>query len=125
MPPSRPHRGRRSELAVALAIDGRQHRDIAASAGLAPQTLSRILSGRIRDPRPQTRHAIASALGRTPEEIFPEYTTAAPADTDDVAGRVRAQRVAQGLPPEPTDDQLAFVGAVIAGDLRRLNTADK
>ena len=55
MPPSRPHRGRRRELAIALVDDGRQHQEIAAAAGLAPQTLSGILSGRIRDPRRRTR----------------------------------------------------------------------
>lgn len=119
MPPSRPHRGRRRELHIALVDDGREHQEVAAAAGIAPQTLSGIVTGRIRDPRAQTRAQIANALGRREEELFPEYTTADVAVEEDLAAKVRAQRMAQGLPPEPTDEQMDFIGAVVFSDLRR------
>ena len=99
-------------------IDGRQHREIAEAAGIAPQTLSGILSGRIRDPRPRPVPAIADALGRREDEIFPEYASTDVVIDDDLAAKVRAQRIAQGLPPELTDEQMDFIGAVVFSDLR-------
>ena len=37
---------------------------------------------------------------------------------DDLRAEVIAERVAQGLDPEPSDETLAFVGTVIANDCK-------
>ena len=71
--PSTLRDNRRRPLAIAIYDDGRQQRDIAEAAGIAGPTLSGIVSGRIRDPKPETRAAIARALGRDVDDLFPEY----------------------------------------------------
>jgi transcriptional regulator with XRE-family HTH domain len=43
---------------------------LAEAAGVTQQTISEIESGRI--PRLATAYAVATALGATPEELFPQ-----------------------------------------------------
>ena len=64
----------RRELTVALAearIAGRTMYRVAAEAHVDPKTLARIAAGR-QEPHRLTREAIARALGRDPQELFPE-----------------------------------------------------
>jgi hypothetical protein len=42
-----------------------------------------------------------------------------PASPEDLRAEVLAQRLAQGLPSEPTEEQLSFVGAVVANDRKK------
>jgi transcriptional regulator with XRE-family HTH domain len=109
--PARPGQTPRRRLAVALLDDGRERQAIAAAAGIAPQTLSGIVTGRIRHPKPETTRAIAQVLGRAERELFDD--TAAP---DLSPAR---QRLAQGLPAELTDEQVDLIGRLVAVGLRR------
>src|SRR5215210_1705975 len=64
---------RREALSRALAeakAAGRRAEDVAADAHIARETLGRILNGHQR-PHPLTAEAIARALGRPVEAIFP------------------------------------------------------
>lgn len=114
--------GRRRELALAVYDSGHHQHEIAAIAGISPMTLSGIVTGRIATPRQATRTAIAKALDRDVAELFPDL---ADDDTDvyehdeALAAQVRAERVAQGVSPELTDEQLRFIGAVVASDARK------
>lgn len=121
--------GRRRELVVAILDDGRQQQQVAVAAGISPMTLSGIVTGRIREPRRGTRERIARALNRPHDELFPEYADDPIDDADESAGfdesvaaKVRAQCAEQGVAYELTDEQLDFIGAVIASDQRRAST---
>lgn len=67
---------RRRTLTIAVLDDGREQREIAAAAGISEQALSGACTGRIRNPRPATRQAIARALGRTEHELFSDEVMA-------------------------------------------------
>src|SRR5215216_1194302 len=74
-----PHRRRELSRALAEAkAAGRTTADVAADARIARATLSRILNGH-RTPHRLTREALAAALGRPAEDLFPEH---ADADTE-------------------------------------------
>lgn len=107
--PARP--GRRRELAAAIFNDGRLQREIADAAGVSPMTLSGIVTGRIAAPRRSTRMAIAQALGKAEDELFPERVDAAPVEDE--------QDDEESDLFELTDEQMDFIGAVLAGALRR------
>lgn len=56
-------------LKLAIVASGRQQQDIAAEVGLHPSRLSLIVNGLHTDDA--TRQAIARALGRNPDELWP------------------------------------------------------
>lgn len=58
-------------LKLAIVQSGSTQRDIAAAVGLHPSRFSLIVNGLRCDD--ETRAAIASALGRTVEELFPGH----------------------------------------------------
>jgi len=64
---------RRRALAIAILDSGTTQRQIAARAGMESSRLSRIVHG-LRTPDAQERVALALALARHPDELFPAGT---------------------------------------------------
>lgn len=60
---------------VAVVASGRSQREIALAAGIHPTHLSRVVNGLRCDER--TREAIATALGRDVDELWPGHGDAA------------------------------------------------
>ena len=58
-------------LELAVVTDGRHRYEIAAAAGVNATTFSGVISGR-RHPTPAVRARVASALGRSEDELFGE-----------------------------------------------------
>ena len=71
-PYNRLPRGR--ELRVARCWDGMSQRDLATAAGLALRTVQSLDRGDTDGCRLSTARAIAEALGRTVDELFPAHT---------------------------------------------------
>lgn len=63
-------------LRVAIVFSGRSQREIAADAGIHETQLSRIVNER-EVPSIETRSKIASALGRSVDELWPDLKAAA------------------------------------------------
>lgn len=59
-------------IRLALVHSGRTQREVAAEVGIHESYLSRIANGLHVDDEP-TRAAIAAALGRPVDELFPSY----------------------------------------------------
>ena len=93
----------RRALKIALLDDGREMREIAAAADppIAAHTLGRIANGHVRDPRPETRAAIAVALNRPERELFPEYVADHDVAPDDDA-------IEDALDPSDPFDRIAM-----------------
>jgi hypothetical protein len=56
-------------LATAIALDGRPKYVIAGAAGISPNTLAAIISGR-QEPNERCRARLAAELGLAAEELF-------------------------------------------------------
>lgn len=61
--------GRQNQLAAAVAIDGRRHYIIAAEAGMSPNTLGGILSGRVI-PNTDAMNRLAAVLRVDVADLF-------------------------------------------------------
>ena len=59
------------QLAAAVAVDDRRNYVIAALAGMSPNTLGGIISGRVV-PSGSARSRLAEVLGVPEAELFPE-----------------------------------------------------
>ena len=122
---------RRRPLALAILDDGRHQHEIAAAAGISAPTLSGILTGRIADPRADTRIKLAQALDKPVDELFPEYAASSRSSDaardsfePDETAEVRDELIAQGVPVDLTSEQERFIGAVVMSDLRRRRARD-
>lgn len=60
-----------NEIRAALMLRGIKVKDIAGQVGVVPQAVSMVISGRHTYKGYRIRPFIASALGRTVEEIWP------------------------------------------------------
>jgi len=68
------HTDRNLRLAARIAIDGRPKYIIAASAGMPPNVLGGILSGRVQ-PTVSARTRLAAVLGVPVADLFDEVTS--------------------------------------------------
>ncbi len=62
----------KTEIVVELMRRGQRQKDFSRQVGLHPSTFSRIING-WAIPRHQDMLRISSALGKKPEDIFPEF----------------------------------------------------
>jgi len=69
------HMALRTRLAEVLADEGRSQRWLASRAGIHESHLSRIVNG--LPPGPDTQAAIAAALDRPVDDLFPDLPQAA------------------------------------------------
>lgn len=69
-------RGERLGAALRRARGGRSMLDVALDAGVSPETLRKIESGRVATPAFPTIAAIADALGLSLDEIWAEMSRA-------------------------------------------------
>lgn len=71
------------QLAVLMAERGLETKGLAEATGLSYPQLRRILRGRSTPPSQPELHAIAAALGVTPDVLLGEATRRGPARTED------------------------------------------
>ena len=71
-------RGRRLGALLRRARGQRPMLDVALDAGLSPETLRKIETGRVATPAFPTIAAIAAVLGLSLDEIWAEITSSAP-----------------------------------------------
>ncbi|WP_029090396.1 helix-turn-helix domain-containing protein [Brevibacterium album] len=82
--PEEIERGQRLGALLRLARDQRSMLEVAVAAGVSPETLRKIETGRVATPAFSTVAALAQALGLSLDEVWAQIT--APAERTAAAG---------------------------------------